>query len=875
MKQAVTIPDGKKLGRFEIVEHLGSGGMGEVYRARDPKFRRDVAIKILPADYTKDPERLQRFEQEAQAVGMLNHPNILSVYDTGMTDGSPYLVSEYVEGETLRHKIAAGAIPHRKAVEYALQLARGLAAAHEKGIIHRDLKPENVMITKDGRVKILDFGLAKLNPQISEGPLTQLPTSPGTQPGLVLGTIGYMSPEQVRGKIADYRSDIFAFGAILYEMITGVRAFRGETQADTLSAILQKEPPEISETNRSIPPALSRLVQHCLEKDPEQRFHSAGDIAFNLESLSGFSEHTAIATSVPPRKRIPVFIWQLFSVLATLALVVLGFSYYQIRTRPKPYIHLSMDLPAGRVLGPVQGGEFSLSPDGKFVAFTAFSLTNREWNLWLRPLDQSNSQLVNGSTGAAAPFWSPDSQYVAFFAEGKLKKIKMDGGPAQTLCDASEGRGGSWNESGTIVFSPQPYGGLSKISATGGAVTALTKTGTARNSHRWPYFLPDGKHFVFTSQSPDGIYVASLDDPQPKQLNSETSSAVFVKPGTLLFARDGTLIAQPFDPTRLVFTGEGVPILEQRIEHDPFRFIAYFSVSQQDSLVFRPQSLTMVQPTWFDRSGKRMGTLGPPASFTGPPVFSPDGNQIFLCRNDLETGKGDIWKYEIERNTISRITFNADPNGPAIWLDSSHFVLNAANKIYRKQMNTAANAELLLDSSQSVVTISASPDGKFLLFNYQNPRGDWDIWAMPLEGERKPYKFVETPFDDMSGFFSPDGKWVTFTSQASGQNQVYVASFPDAKQQFQVSTEGGGPANQWRKDGKELIYGNREKIMSVEIQNGSFGNPKLLFERPQESLTQPVGIHPDGQRFLFLIPTLEQNPDNIHFISNWTKSLKK
>jgi eukaryotic-like serine/threonine-protein kinase len=874
MKESTT-PAGKQLGAYEIIEHVASGGMGEVYRARDPRFRRDVAIKMLPSDFAKDSDRLQRFEQEVQAVGMLNHPNILSVYDTGIANGSPYLVSEYLEGETLRQKLAAGALSQRKAVDYALQLARGLAAAHEKGMVHRDLKPENVMITKDGRLKILDFGLAKLNPQTLEGPLTQLPTSPGTQPGLVLGTVGYMSPEQVRGKVADHRSDIFAFGAILYEMITGSRAFRGETSADTLSAILQKDPPEISETNRNVAPALSRLVQHCLEKDPEQRFHSAGDIAFNLESLSGFSEHSAVTAVAAERVKRPFSVWKFLTFAAFLIAAVLAFLYYRALTHPQPMMNVSLETPTGYVFGPDQGGELSISPDGKYVSFCALSVSNRKWYLWLRPLNQSSAQLLKGTEGATSPFWSPDSQYITFFSgDGKLKKIKSNGGSIQTICDAPAGRGGSWNKEGTIIFSPQPYGPLYKVRATGGASSPLTKTKSKRDSHRWPYFLPDGKHFLFTGQEPDGVYVASLDAPEPKQLNSESSNAIFIN-GSLLFVRDGNLIAQPFDAEKLAFTGEGVPILEDRIEHDLNRLIGFFSVSENNMLIYRPRFIRISQATWFDRSGKMIGTVGQPASFTGPVVFSPDGHQMAFAQADPDTGKSDIWTYELITDRLSRLTVQFDPNGTGLWAaDQSRIIFSKLNKLYQKQISAASSENVLLESNQFVIATSCSPDGRFVLLNYQNPRGDWDVWVLPLSGEKKPYKFIETRFNDAAAQFSPDGKWVSFWSDATGQQQVYITSFPKADQQFQISTEGGA-GSRWRKDGRELIYSNQKKVMSVEFNNGSFSNPRVLFELPVESLNQALNMHPDGQRFLIFVPTAEQNPDNIHLVLNWNQIPKK
>ncbi len=864
---------GTKLGVYEIVGPLGSGGMGEVYRARDPRIGRDVAIKVLPSVLANDPDRLQRFEQEAHASGILNHPNILSVYDIGRTDGSPYLVSEYLEGETLRDKLGSGPIPHRKAMDYALQFSRGLSAAHEKGIMHRDLKPENLFITKDGRLKILDFGLAKLTQgDVATGPLTQLPTTPGTEPGVLLGTVGYMSPEQVRGKIADHRSDIFAFGAILYEMLTGERAFRGETAVDTLSAILQKEPPEISDTNRNVSPALSRLVQHCLEKDPEQRFHSASDIAFDLESLSGFSEQTTVTAVPPERIKIPVYVWKLVSAFALVAALTLAFFYYQQISKPHRALHVSIDLPPNSSLGTGQGRGIALSRNGKYVAFPAVS--EQKWHLWVRALEKPYAQMLKETEGADFPFWSPDSEHIAFFANGKLKKIKSSGGPVQTICDAPTGRGGSWNSDGTILLSPQPYGPLYRVSSTGGAPTAITKISDPKSTHRWPFFLPDGKHFLYTSQDPNGIFVASLDSQESRKLTSEASNAVYAEAGFLLFVREGNLVAQPFDPKKIRLHGEAFPVAEEKIRYDSDRAYGIFSISQQDVLSYQTGTPPVSQPTWFDRSGRQIGSVGEPGNYFAP-IFSPDGNKISFTRLDSQTGKSDLWIYEFSSNRLSRLTYQLEPNGPGIWSpDQSRLAFSVGPRIFQKRLAAASSEELLFESSQYTIATSWSPDGRFLLFNYQNPRGDWDIWVLPTFGDRKPYVFLETRFADEQARFSPDGKWVAYMSNASGQNEVYVRAFSGSDQQWQISTD-SGVFPQWGKDGRELFYFSKGKLMSVEIKQGIelfFSTPKPLFDLPQNS---PAVIHPDGQRILLFPVTGDSGRDNIRLVLNWTQPFKK
>ncbi len=418
----MTLKAGTRLGPYEIGSPVGAGGMGEVYRAQDSRLGREVAIKVLPSNLSVDPDRLQRFEQEARAAGILNHPNILSVYDIGQSNGSPYLVSELLEGETLRQKIGREGVPYRKALDYSLQIARGLFAAHEKGIVHRDLKPENIFVTKDGRVKILDFGLAKLTQQeIPSGQVTQLPTTPGTEPGMILGTIGYMSPEQVRGKPADARSDIFAFGGILYELLTGQKAFRGETAADTMSAILHKDPPEITQTSSNVSPALARIVQHCIEKDPEQRFQSASDIAFAIESLSSVSETTVRSAVAPPPRKIWSHLWKTISSLAIVAALVLSFLYYRMLSVPKSVLRASIEMPEGESFSPDDGG-MSLSPDGRNLAFVSNALHAGKKRIWLRTMDQPSARPLPETENGFFPFWSPDSQWVAFFANGKLRE---------------------------------------------------------------------------------------------------------------------------------------------------------------------------------------------------------------------------------------------------------------------------------------------------------------------------------------------------------------------------------------------------------------------------------------------------------------------
>src|SRR5882672_12239661 len=521
----MTLAAGTKLGRYEIRAPLGAGGMGEVYRAYDPKMNREIAIKILPAAFSADKERLARFEQEAQAAGSLNHPNILVIYHIDTHDGSPYIVTELLEGETLRQRIGGVTLPQRRAIDYALGIAHGLAAAHEKGIVHRDLKPDNIFITKDGRVKILDFGIAKLTQPERNASQTDIPTRRvDTGPGIVMGTVGYMSPEQVRGQAVDHRSDIFSFGAILYEMLSGRRAFHGESAADTMSAILKEDPPDLSDTNQNISPTLERLVNHCLEKNPEARFHSASDLAFALEAISGSpgvsSQTMAAMTALPARVRIKKQLPWLVAALLALALIAalpLVFLYFRSAPTSRPNVVRAM-IPPPENAHLLYFNQMAVSPDGLRLAFVAIG-ANGATSLWVRPLEALSAQPLAGTEHASYPFWSPDSRFIGFFADGKLRKIDAGGGPPQMLCDAPNGRGGTWNRDSVIVFAPDIFSALYRVSAAGGAPAALPLDQSRKEKvYHFPYFLPDGRHFLYRAgvtsayarDKGNGIYVGSL-----------------------------------------------------------------------------------------------------------------------------------------------------------------------------------------------------------------------------------------------------------------------------------------------------------------------------------------------------------------------------
>jgi serine/threonine protein kinase/Tol biopolymer transport system component len=891
----MTVAPGTQLGRYEVRSKIGEGGMGEVYVARDPRIGRDVAIKVLPAAFSADAERLARFEQEACAAGALNHPNILSVLDVGQQDGAPFVVSELLEGETLREKLSGAALSQRKALDYTLQIARGLAAAHERGIVHRDLKPENLFVTHDGRVKILDFGLAKLTEPSSDGEAQTdvLTRRVKTDSGMIMGTVGYMSPEQVRGKPADHRADIFSLGVILYEMLTGRRPFRRESAVETLNAILKEDPPELSESNSQINPALERVVLHCLEKSPEQRFQSARDVAFALEALSGLSSSrtTTTALTLPaerPKNR-ERLIWIAAVTLLSLALLTLAFLYLR-RPQVESYaMRFNVPLPENAT----RAISLDISPDGRRVAFVASSEGRTQ--VWVRAIDSLTAQPLAGTEDALNLFWSPDSRSIGFFAGGKLKKVEATGGPPQTLCDAVDGRGGTWNRDGVIVFSPDVRAGLYRVPASGGVPVQITTPDASRgeNTNRWPVFLPDGRHFIFFARSTqaenNGIYVGSLDSNDRKLLFASESSAQYAPPGYLLFIREKTLMAQPFDATRLQLAGEPVPIAEQVGLQGPAgknSQLSYFSVSGNGALVYMTGISDNRHYAWFDQSGKEVGSINP-AGDVRDIRLSPDGKRAAFQLSDRRGGavNQDIWLIDIERNIPTRFTFNPAVEDDPIWSpDGAHIAFTSEREgkkdIYQKLSSGAGGEELLLKSDVNKDTTDWSADGRYILYENNDPKTKGDLWVLPLFGDKQPFPFLATEFNERQGHFSPDGHWVAFTSDESGKTEVYVQSFPAAGGKVQIST-GGGAQPVWRRDGRELFYIDPDrKLMSVEVKAGAtfeVGVSKPLFDTRVESYTNDnrYAVSPDGQRFLMNVPVEAQTSTPITVVLNWTADLKK
>ncbi|HEY6122690.1 MAG TPA: protein kinase [Pyrinomonadaceae bacterium] len=888
---------GTKLGRYEIRSSLGAGGMGEVYRARDTQLGREVAVKVLPSAYSVDRDRLSRFEQEACAASALNHPNILIVHDIGAHDGAPYVVSELLEGEVLRKRISGIQLAQRRVIDYALQIAQGLAAAHEKGIIHRDLKPDNIFITNDGRVKILDFGLAKLTQLDENQSQTDVPTRRvDTDPGVMMGTVGYMSPEQLKGRAVDQRSDIFSFGAILYEMLSGRRAFHGESAAETMSAILKEDPPELSNTNKSVSPALERLVNHCLEKNPEARFHSARDVAFALEAISGSvavaNETTTAPSFVPAASRFRHWLpWALAAIGLLIAGITIAWAYFHHQrtdARPIEAMRFVIAMPEkALIFGPP-----TISPDGRDLVFRLNTGDGKEL-LWIRALGSFEARPLVGTDGALQPFWSPDSRSVGFFANGKLKRIDVSGGSAQTICDVPSNYSGAWSRDGTIIFSRGVASGLYGVPAAGGMPIQVTTVDTTRNEieHIWPYFLPDGRHFLFLARNAQpensGIYVGTLDSKKVTLLLHAHSSVAYAPPGYLLFVRESTLMAQGFDADTLELKGDAFSVAEQTVRN-PIIGRAMFSVSDNGVLVFRAGSINNNQLIWYDRSGKQLGALTPQGSYNAPAI-SPDEMKVAVSRVDTQTGTAaDIWLIDLQRGTQIRLTTDPasdtypswSPNGDRLAFVSTR---NGATSIYQKPSNGVSPEEPLVSSAELKYNPNWSSNGQFIIYSQLNPKTNVDLYLLTLSGEKKSTSLLESNFIDAQAAFSPNGRWIAYISNETGQFEVYVDSFPATGAKLAISI-GGGSQPQWRADGRELYYYAADrKLVAVEVNGDGptfkVGEVRPLFEIPTIDQSFPgngyYAVTHDGKRFLVSSLPNVTDRQQINVIVNWMAELKK
>jgi serine/threonine protein kinase/Tol biopolymer transport system component len=893
----MALAPGTRLGPYEIGVPLGAGGMGEVYRARDTRLDRQVAIKILPSHLSTDPVRKQRFEREAKTISSLNHPNICVLHDVGEQDGTDYLVMECIEGETLSKRLERGQLPLEQVLKYGEQIADALDRAHRSGVIHRDLKPGNIMLTKSG-VKLLDFGLAKpvVEAFVNGQTLSQSPGTAGplTAEGAILGTMQYMSPEQLEGKETDARSDVYSYGTVLYEMATGMPAFRGKSQASVIAAIMDREPALISATQPMSPPALDALVKTCLEKDANERWQSIHDVKLQLKSIAiGESASAASTAGMSKLGGLERWLWM----AGLLTLLASGSTLYFRKGSGE----VAGEAIWANVLAPEHtvysyfAGPVTVSPDGKELAFVAASDKGKE-TIWVRPLDSPNAVELAGTEGASYPFWSPDSRTLGFFSGGKLKRIDAAGGPILTICEAAGTRGATWNKQGTILFSGT-WTPVFKVSASGGAPVAVTNPSQLAMSHRWPHFLPDGKHFLylqanFASGSAEAasIYVGSLDSKESKLLFNARSNVAYFD-GYLLYLRERTLLAQPFDLGKLELTGDSFPIAEN-VQFSDFVWGGVFSVSPTGVLAYQGGATPAnSQLLVYDRKGTRVGQVGEPADY-GTVRYSPDGQRVVADVLDYSAGNYQlgVWSH----NNWTKLTFNVSRTTYPVWSPDGNRVVYSANPrgpydIFMRASNGTGKEEKLYENDASKMTTSWSPDGKFIAYNVlSDDKRRVEIWMLPMVGEHKPYPFLQAAYNIGQGRFSSDGRWLAYVTDESGRANVYVTPFPDGKGKWQISADGGSMVR-WRKDGKELYYLNATgDLMAVEVtgsgQEFSVGRPRILFHMELKtgpsrydlsSTSEQIGYDasPDGQRFIVTAP-VEGSASPVTLVTNW-KPMRK
>jgi eukaryotic-like serine/threonine-protein kinase len=886
---SVTLQPGVRLGPYEVVAPLGAGGMGEVYKARDTRLDRVVAIKVLASHVVSNTELTQRFEREARTLAALSHPHICTVFDVGEQDGTAFVVMELVQGETVAGRLVKGPLPIDQVLRVAIEISDALDKAHRQGIVHRDLKPGNIMLTKSG-AKLLDFGLAKLQPSavIAGMSVGATVSKPLTAQGTILGTLHYMAPEQVEGREADARSDIFAFGAVVYEMATGKRAFDGSSGASVIAAILERDPPAITTSQPLTPPVLNHVVERCFAKDPDERWQSAGDVMRELKWIQHADSQHAVPMPVAARKRTRERLaWTAGLIAVAVATAILA-ERFALRSAPvAPEMRVDIATPPTTDLE-----SLAVAPDGQKIIFAASA--EDQPRLWLRSLDSASARPLNGTDRGRFPFWSTNSRSVAFFADGKLKRLDVDTGAVRDIAGALATFGGSWNSNDVILFSPGASQPIHRVSAIGGEAVAITRVGAGQLGHRTPHFLPDGHHFLYQvigNVDTRGIYVGDLDGSGSHRLIDAQSPALFAS-GHLLFLHQSTLLAQPFDTVKLALTGNPSTVAEM-VGSTSFAagLTAAFSASATGALAYRTGSARRGsrQLVWLDRTGKSIATLAD-SEIAAPPALSPDGRRVAINRSI--DGNADVYVLDAIRGGRVRFTSNADIDAFPVWSPDGQFIAfqsyqkGSSGEIYRKSATGAGPEERLVSGTDVKHPMDWSPDGRFLLFRTADATfiSQYDIWALPLDGERleahQPFPVVQTSFDERDGQFSPDGHWIAYESNETGRYEIYLQPFPGPGAKLPVSI-GGGAQVRWRRDGKELFYIALDgRLMAVPIQfSGSrqpgVGVPIPLFPThfggaiAQGVTRQQYAVSPDGQRFLTnALPDDEVLPP-ITLILNW------
>ena len=868
---------GETLAHYRVEEKLGAGGMGEVYRAADTKLHRDVAIKVLPPEFSGDPERIARFEREAQVLASLNHPNIAAIYGLEESGDLHYLVLEYVPGETL-----AGPLPAGEALRIAHQITDALEAAHEKGIMHRDLKPANIKVTPEGKVKVLDFGLAKAfagDPARQDPSQSPTMSASPTRVGVIMGTAAYMSPEQASARPLDRRTDIWSFGCVLYELLSGRQAFGCQTLSDTLSAVLSREP-DWTRLPASAPPGVERLLRRCLQKDPSRRLRDIGDAWSETEQ-----EPVAGPRGAPRwRTALP---WALAAMLAAVTIWSLTRAP---APAPRPVATLVMPL-AQSLVTSGGGGPLAFSPDGRRLVYIGGSGESHQ--LFLRELNRLEATPLTGTDGAGHPFFSPDGQWIGFFAQGRLKKISVSGGAALPICDVSDDRGASWGSDGTIVFSPGFNSGLSKVPAAGGSPQVVTKPDFASGeiSHRWPHVLPGGKAVLFTIKTAGitsfddaRIAVQRLDSGERRILVEGGTDGRYVPGGHLVYIREGKLLAARFDLARLQVTGPPVAVLDGVMPADTGG-IAYFTFSQDGSLAYATGSGALGDSlAWVDRQGASRPLPAPPREYLDL-RFSPDGRRLVLA---ITAPNDDIWTYDLERDSLTRLTFANGNSRFPIWTPDGKRVTYGSEQpgralnLFWKPADGSGAEERLAESEFRQYPTSWSPDGRVLAFSQRHPKTGGDVWLLSMEDKRAARPLLNSPYNESEARFSPDGRWLAYVSDETGRSEVYVRPFPAGGGKSQVSTDGGAEPV-WAPNGRELFYRNGDRVMAVAVAaqpSFSAARPAELFVR--KGFSAPPGwesaaydVAPDGRSFLMIKPSEYRGPRQLSVVLNWFGELKQ